>query len=410
MHRSQRDGRTGLPVLFLLHPDVYSFASRYFFFCVPMSSSFAPDVFCLCVPMSFLHPDAFFFCIPMSFLRAASGHCRLYQLRFLYIMYTQDTCFGRVRNTSRQISCMAYGRPARGLSMREWTVEAPAKINLSLDVLERLPNGYHRLAMIMQTIGLTDSIHLDKRASGISLACVSARAEEASLVPVDAKNIAWKAAAAFLERVPGAGVHIRLEKRIPAAAGLAGGSTDAAAVLSGLNELHGSPLSPDELAQIGVRLGADVPYCLMGGTCLSEGIGEILTKLPSFSDVWLVLIKPIFPVSTPWVFSHLRLDDLGERPDTSRLVEAVSRRDLATLAQGMRNVLESVTVPEYPEIARIREKLLACGAQGSRMSGSGPSVFGLFAEEQGAQGALEEMKTQWPDSWAVQTVNGPYGL
>ncbi len=293
--------------------------------------------------------------------------------------------------------------------MREWAVEAPAKINLSLDVLGRLPNGYHRLAMIMQTIGLSDGIRLEKRTSGISLECVCERDTEAGIVPVDARNIAWKAAAAFMDRIPSGGVHIRIRKRIPAAAGLAGGSTDAAAVLNGMNAMNGYPLSAGEMAEIGVRIGADVPYCLMGGTCLSEGIGEVLTPLPSFAGYWLVLVKPAFPVSTPWVFTHLKLDALGERPDTKNLADAVTQRDLAGLAQGMRNVLESVTVPAHPEIARIRARMLELGALGSRMSGSGPSVFGLFPNEATARAAQMEMETGWPDSWAIQTIDGPYG-
>ena len=151
------------------------------------------------------------------------------------------------------------------------------------------------------------------------------------------------------------------------------------------------------------------PIAMMGGTCLSEGIGEVLTPLPSFAGYWLVLVKPAFPVSTPWVFSQLRLDTLGERPDTKNLVETVTQRDLAGLAQGMRNVLESVTMPAHPEIGRIRERMLELGALGSRMSGSGPSVFGLFPDEGTARAAQLEMKTIWPDCWAIQTMDGPYG-
>ncbi len=314
------------------------------------------------------------------------------------------------------------------------TVAAPAKINLTLDVLERLPNGYHRLAMIMQTIGLSDTIRLEQQADGISLACEDQRisgsrgtvgclagtaeacgSPDTDPIPLDAGNLAWRAAEAFFARLgdsAGApdhrphGVHIRLTKRIPSAAGLAGGSADAAAVLRGLNDMYGFPFAADELAAIGVRLGADVPYCLRGGTCLAEGIGELLTPLPSFAGHWLVLVKPPFPVPTPWVFGRLRLDDLGERPDTAAMCRLVAAGELAGVAAGMRNVLERVTEPVHPEITAIRECMRALGALGSRMSGSGPSVFGLFADEAAARKAQASLVAEWPACWVVPTVDG----
>lgn len=298
--------------------------------------------------------------------------------------------------------------------MQTRTVMAPAKINLTLDVLGRLPNGYHRLAMIMQTIGLADTICLEPQAEGISLACEDLRISGSDPIPLDAGNLAWRAAEAFFARLGGTeghtgsragGVHIRMTKRIPSAAGLAGGSADAAAVLRGLNDMYGLPFAADELAAIGVRLGADVPYCLRGGTCLAEGIGEMLTPLPSFAGHWLVLVKPPFPVSTPWVFSRLRLDDLGERPDTAAMCRLVAEGDLAGVAVGMRNVLERVTEPAHPEIAMIRERMRALGALGSRMSGSGPSVFGLFVDEAAARRAQAELVREWPACWAVPTVD-----
>lgn len=294
------------------------------------------------------------------------------------------------------------------MNMLQWCGEAPAKINLSLDVLERLPNGYHRLAMLMQTVGLTDTITLTLRPAGISLRCVSEGTDSlgSTDIPADARNLAWKAAAAYLSQVPGLGVDIHLVKRIPAAAGLAGGSADAAAVLRGLNALHGDLLSSDELVRMGVKIGADVPYCLFGGTCLAEGIGEELTPLPSFAGHWIVLVKPPFPVSTPWVFGQLKLHDLGERPDTTRLVEAVRSGDAAGVAAGMRNVLERVTEPVHPEIAALRKQLLALGALGSRMSGSGPTVFGLFSDRETAVAAHTAISLAWPSSWVVRTVNG----
>jgi 4-diphosphocytidyl-2-C-methyl-D-erythritol kinase len=319
-------------------------------------------------------------------------------------MYIEDTILTQVGCISRH-NGDAQSLPVEDGQMWKWAVEAPAKINLSLDALERLPNGYHRLAMLMQTVGLTDGIRLEERPSGIVLSC----GESAPRLPTDSGNLAWKAAAAFFERYPGhGGVHISLAKRIPVAAGLAGGSTDAAAVLMGLNRVHGSPFSPAELSGIGVGLGADVPFCLIGGTCLAGGIGEILTPMPSFKGFWLVLVKPPFSISTPWAFARLRLGELGKRPDTAKLVELIAKRDLAGVAGGMENVLEQVAMPFHPEIGHIREWMLRLGALGSRMSGSGPSVFGFFKDEQAARAAHERISPVYPGCWVVQTVDGPY--
>ena len=349
--------------------------------------------------------------IPM--VQGSSGYGKLFFLRLLYIMY------------------MKYTLNAMEVDMgnRVWKGTAHAKINLALDVRNRLPNGYHRLSMLMQTIDLADTVELSLPDAGqvshareatrmqtvdaavlpphpqpfISLSCHGGPPD----LPLDAGNLAWKAAAAFFDCVSGAGVHIRLTKRIPAAAGLAGGSADAAAVLLGLNKLHKNPLTPAELAKLGLSLGADVPYCLHGGTCLAEGIGEILTPLPSFAGHWLVLVKPSVSVSTPWVFKHLDLQQLGERPDIDMLLQAIQRGDVPRLASGMRNVLESVTEPAHPEVAEIRRELLSRGSLGSRMSGSGPSVFGFFADEEGARAAQIGLSSRWPACWAVRTVDGP---
>lgn len=292
--------------------------------------------------------------------------------------------------------------------MYDWEAEAPAKINLSLDVLARLPSGYHSLVMIMQTVSLADTVGLTLVPEGISLTCQGpgASAPLAEDIPTDARNLAWRAAAAFFKQVPGNGVAIRLIKRIPSAAGLAGGSADAAAVLRGLNLLHGHPLSSGALAELGLTLGADVPYCLHGGTCLAEGVGEILTPLPSFAGRWLVLVKPPFPVSTPWVFRQLNLEALGERPNTDVLIQHIKKGNTAAVAHGMCNMLERVTEPAHPEIAALRKRLLALGALGSRMSGSGPTVFGLFAEEDAARAAHAALAQEWPDSWVACTVDG----
>ena len=284
--------------------------------------------------------------------------------------------------------------------MQEITLKAPAKINLSLDVLGKLPNGYHSLSMIMQTISLFDSVTLtrDDSTPGIVLEC------DFPYVPNNSKNIAWKAAEVFYKKFGPGGVRIHIEKKIPVAAGLAGGSADAAAVLNGLNTLYGSPFGIDELSAMGLTLGADVPYCLHGGTCLAEGVGEKLTVLDEFKGFWLVLIKPPFPVSTPWVFKNLDLSNLGERPNNLLLIEAMRAKDVDRVGKLMKNVLESVTIKVHPEIERIRMDLLNFGAVGSRMSGSGPSTFGFFENEAKAVTALAKMKRHYSESWVVQTL------
>lgn len=295
--------------------------------------------------------------------------------------------------------------------MRYWTAKAYAKINLSLDVLSRQADGYHRLEMVMQSIDLADTITLetkDSNAHEISLFVYGQhtprQAQEPSLCLPLPSNLAWKAAEAFLKLCPGAGVSISLTKRIPIAAGLAGGSADAAAVLKGLNEMRGHPLSKEKLYALGKSLGADIPFCLHGGTCLAEGTGEILTPLRPFSGHWLLLVKPGFAVSTRWVFNRLRLSEITDRPNTKQLAGCIENADFAGAAKAMGNVLEQVTEKAYPEITQIRERLVALGALGSRMSGSGPSVFGLFRNEEEARIAYEAVSKSWSEAFICQTL------
>lgn len=265
---------------------------------------------------------------------------------------------------------------------------AHAKINISLDVLRKREDGYHELRMIMQTLELHDTVCLEAAGEGISLECGS------KWVPEDCSNTAWKAAD-LMKRSFGIkdGLRIRIIKRIPVAAGLAGGSSDAAAVLRGMNEMFGLGLGNDELRKLGKQIGADVPYCIEGGTRLAEGIGEILTELPSFGGVDTVLIKPGIGVSTPWVYRNLRLPEIKEkdRPDTELLKEAISRRDIRTVAENMKNVLELVTIRRYDIIGRAKRQMTESGAAGSMMSGSGPTVFGLFMDSQAAEAAYEAL-------------------
>lgn len=259
---------------------------------------------------------------------------------------------------------------------------APAKINLSLDVLHKREDGYHELKMIMQTIGLHDVVTLETAESGIHVEC------DCRWVPSGSDNTAYKAAVLISDRYGiKSGLKIQIKKRIPAAAGLAGGSTDAAAVLKGINRMFSLGLDEQELMALGKQVGADVPYCIRGGTMLAEGIGEILTELEPFTDVDIVLIKPKIGVSTAWVFGNLDLNKVIARPDTDMLIKAIGCKDRGAVAINMQNVLESVTIPKYQIVMQAKEKLVELGALGSMMSGSGTSVFGIFADRKTAEKA-----------------------
>ena len=268
----------------------------------------------------------------------------------------------------------------------EITVYAYAKINLSLDILGTLPNGYHEVQMIMQSLQLHDTLTIRlSETPGISMTCSD------NTLPVNEHNLAYRAAALFCSahEIPD-GIQIHLEKRIPVAAGLAGGSSDAAAVLRGLNELYGSPASSEELASLGVTLGADIPYCLMLGTALSEGIGERLTVLPVAPKCFCLLVKPAAGASTKQIYTDY--DTLAQsseilHPDTAALLDALGSGNYTALASGLCNVLEPVTMKLVPEIASIKETLRTFGADGVLMSGSGPTVFALFSDEENAKRA-----------------------
>lgn len=262
---------------------------------------------------------------------------------------------------------------------------AYAKINLGLDVLRKRPDGYHEVKMIMQTVDICDELTLEKREEpGIAL-----RIEGAGL-PADETNLAYRAAALLAEKKElGEGVSITLKKRIPIAAGMAGGSADAAAVLRGMNELFGLGYSVEELKKLGVTLGADVPYCIEGGTMLSEGIGEILTPLSPPPPCHLVVAKPDIDVSTAFVYGHLRADKLSFHPDIDGMADALFRGDLKGITDRLGNVLETVTEREYPVIGRLKQKMRGTGAENALMSGSGPTVFGIYTDpEKAKKGAL----------------------
>ena len=265
-------------------------------------------------------------------------------------------------------------------------LKARAKINLGLDVVRRREDGYHEVKMVMQMLRLYDQIDIEKtQESGIFVR------SNLSFLPTDERNIAYKAAKVMIDQF-GQGVIIRIEKHIPVAAGMAGGSTDCAAVLYGMNKLFGLRLNQKKLRELGVKLGADVPYCLMRQTALSEGIGEILTPISPLQDCPILIAKPSVSVSTRHVYEHLKLDEQTMHPDIDGIVTALADGDLYGVTDRMANVLETVTVPEHPVIDEIKKQMMASGAVNALMSGSGPTVFGIFDDEEKAKKACEDMK------------------
>ena len=269
-------------------------------------------------------------------------------------------------------------------------LKARAKINLGLDVVRRREDGYHEVRMVMQMLKLYDQIDIEKTETpGIRLTC------NLSFLPTDERNIAYKAAKVMMEQFDiKQGVCIRIEKHIPVAAGMAGGSADAAAVMKGLNKMFGLGLSTKELMERGVRLGADVPYCIMGGTALAEGIGEKLTELPAPPKASILVAKPPIMVSTKEVYQSLKADELSSHPDIDGMIEALKQGSLQGITDRMDNVLETVTVEQFPVIAQIKDFMKEHGAMNALMSGSGPTVFGIYKEEQealAAEKALREM-------------------
>lgn len=272
------------------------------------------------------------------------------------------------------------------------TRKAYAKINLGLDVLRRRPDGYHEVKMIMQTVGIYDVLTFRKKESTGTFPDISISLDREEL-PCDKNNLIYKAA----ELIMGAydikeGVDITLNKNIPVAAGMAGGSTDAAAVFHGLKELFGLTMSLEDMKRMGVKIGADVPYCIMGGTALSEGIGEILTPLPAPPEAFLLIAKPDINVSTKFVYENLHADTLSFHPDIDGMVQALQEGNLKGITDRMGNVLETVTVREYPVIEQIKEEMKKGGAQNALMSGSGPTVFGIYREKEAAQKSSEKIK------------------
>jgi len=268
-------------------------------------------------------------------------------------------------------------------------LHAPAKINLSLDVLGCRDDGYHYVEMVMQTIDFCDKITIEQAGSG----CIHVHCPH-PYVPSGPDNLVAKAAALLRSEYGNRddGAAITIEKNIPVAAGLAGGSSDAAAVLRGLNILWGLKLSAGQLACIGARLGADIPFCLMGGTALARGIGEVLIPLPPPPKLWVVLIKPNLGVSTADIYNKYDDSLVKRRPDTKGLVAAIRSGDLQAMTDGMANVLESVTFAKFPMLRRLKHKALEFGANTALMSGSGPTIYALTTDHRRASAILNGLK------------------
>ena len=271
------------------------------------------------------------------------------------------------------------------------TLSANAKINLTLDILGTREDGYHEVAMIMQEISLHDTLSMGKINQGISLAIVI-EGQQGTL-PADESNLCWKAAALVQKEYNlQEGVEIHLTKRIPMAAGLAGGSADAAAVLKGMNHLFRLGMTEARLCELGARLGSDIPFCIMGGTMLATGRGEILTRLPSFPRLSVVLAKPPVGVSTAWAYKTYDAGYDGPHPDNEAMLEAIHGGDAHKAAGLLCNVLEGVTETEHPVIADYKRLMMEHGAMASMMSGSGPTVFGLVREKQQAWNLADTLK------------------
>lgn len=269
-------------------------------------------------------------------------------------------------------------------------LQAYGKINLGLDVLRKREDGYHEVKMIMQTVKLHDTLYFESVEEDVIILSTNADG-----LPVNEDNLIYRACQMLkTEYKITDGIRIFLDKQLPVAAGMAGGSADAAAALIGMNRIFDIGLSKDKLMEYGVKLGADVPYCIMQGTALSEGIGEKLTPVSPMPECILLLAKPPIDVSTKMVYENLHANELSRHPDIDGMIEALNHQDLQGITDRMENVLETVTVTRYPVISEIKNCMTDMGAMQSLMSGSGPTVFGIFTEKETAEKAAEEIRNR----------------
>ncbi|MEB3750611.1 4-(cytidine 5'-diphospho)-2-C-methyl-D-erythritol kinase [Geobacillus sp. FSL W8-0032] len=286
------------------------------------------------------------------------------------------------------------------------SIKAPAKINLSLDVLYKRPDGYHEVKMVMTTIDLADRIELIPLPGEDVIRIVS----QNRFVPDDCRNLAYQAAKLLKETFSiREGVAISITKHIPVAAGLAGGSSDAAATLRGLNKLWRLGLTTRELAELGATIGSDVAFCVYGGTAVATGRGEIITPIPSPPPCWVVLAKPPIGVSTAEVYRNLELEHVVH-PDVDAMVEAIKRQDYAAICRSVGNVLEEVTLKKYPEVAHIKEQMKRFGADAVLMSGSGPTVFGLIEHDSRMQRVYNALRGFCDQVFAVRLLGERHSL
>ena len=284
--------------------------------------------------------------------------------------------------------------------MNELVLKAHPKINLSLDVVGKRENGYHDLKMMMQSLEFYDSVKLSKNTEGINVRT------NLKFLPTDRRNIVYKAAEKFFDyfEIKERNIYISLRKMIPVSAGLAGGSTDAAAVLKGLNKLYNVNAPLEELMKIGVELGADVPYCLYGKLALCEGIGEIITPVSGISPQWICLAKPNVSVSTAEIFKSIEMKKIVHHPDTNGIIEAINNNDAKSMSMRMYNVLEEITSKKHSIIKEMESIMLDFGALGSIMSGSGPSVFGIFNSYEQAKKCADNLKKIVKFSIVTKTI------
>jgi 4-diphosphocytidyl-2-C-methyl-D-erythritol kinase len=286
------------------------------------------------------------------------------------------------------------------ITLNTQTGRAAAKINLAIDVLRKRPDGYHDVSMIMQSVALYDTITVRAFKGEIKVTANTGN------IPTDKGNIVYKAAE-FLKTKYNVkeGVLISIDKTIPVAAGLAGGSADAALTLKLLNKAWDLRLSKNEILEAGKKLGSDVPFCIQGGTALAEGLGEKLTPLSGVPDCIILLAKPALSISTKEVYEGLNLEVIKERPDIKDMIRCIDKSDLEGIAANMCNVLETVTIKKCPQIEELKSKLVEYGALGSMMSGSGPTVFGIFKDNASAYNAYDHIKDMVSEIFLVKTIN-----
>ena len=280
------------------------------------------------------------------------------------------------------------------------TLTAPAKVNLALDILDTRPDGYHDMKMVMQTISLCDTVSVEETAAAFELRT------DGDFIPAGKKTLEQRAAEAFFEAagLPMPGLRVTLEKVTPAYAGLGGGSADVAALLRILRDTYAPELSTEELERIGFTVGSDMPFCVRGGTALAEGRGEVLTDLPPLPDCWFVLCKPDFGIPTPSLFALVDGGELTCRPDIGGMGLALESGDLAGVAARLGNVFEEVLPEEYHEVFTIKNRLMELGALNAAMSGSGPTVFGIFSEQETAKRAAEVLKETYQQTYLAVPV------